>query len=428
MPDYRIKSVHAVQVQSRRHNMAVSARVETMDGAVGKALCYAGVSVGTHEVHFQYDGGNRWGGLGCMSAVRNVNTTIADTILGMDVRNQFEIDQAMLSIQGNGSASVGGNAIAAVSAAVLKAGAAATQMPLYRYIGGENACMLPVPGAPAFSGGERWGGAVHTHGNKPTGAFQCFGYDSFSEASSAAWDMYHLFAKELEKRGVTEGDWFFYRIPAGIFKHSDEELFELMADVIHKTGNDGKAGIQIDVAADCYYDRNHKRYRGLFSKEERDRDQLLAYYLKLIDTYPFVSIEDAFYEDDYESHAILREKSGIQIVGDDLYTTMRERVSKGVETGATNVMLLKVNQVGSISQAFEAARFAHECGMGVMPCESRGEDEDIADYCVGLGTECVREMAILNNGANRFLEIEDELGSKAKFWGKRGLKGRKFQE
>ena len=408
--------------------MAVSARVETMDGAVGKALCYAGVSVGTHEVHFQYDGGNRWGGLGCMSAVRNVNTIIADTILGMDVRNQFEIDQAMLSIQGNGSASVGGNAIAAVSAAVLKAGAAATQMPLYRYIGGENACMLPVPGAPAFSGGERWGGAVHTHGNKPTGAFQCFGYDSFSEASSAAWDMYHLFAKELEKRGVTEGDWFFYRIPAGIFKHSDEELFDLMADVIHKTGNDGKAGIQIDVAADCYYDRNHKRYRGLFSKEERDRDQLLAYYLKLIDTYPFVSIEDAFYEDDYESHAILREKSGIQIVGDDLYTTMRERVSKGVETGATNVMLLKVNQVGSISQAFEAARFAHECGMGVMPCESRGEDEDIADYCVGLGTECVREMAILNNGANRFLEIEDELGSKAKFWGKRGLKGRKFQE
>lgn len=136
MPDYRIKSVHAVQVQSRRHNMAVSARVETMDGAVGKALCYAGVSVGTHEVHFQYDGGNRWGGLGCMSAVRNVNTIIADTILGMDVRNQFEIDQAMLSIQGNGSASVGGNAIAAVSAAVLKAGAAATQMPLYRYIGG----------------------------------------------------------------------------------------------------------------------------------------------------------------------------------------------------------------------------------------------------------------------------------------------------
>lgn len=106
---------------------------------------------------------------------------------------------------------------------------------------------------------------------------------------------------------MTEGDWFFYRIPAGIFKHSDEELFELMADVIHKTGNDGKAGIQIDVAADCYYDRNHKRYRGLFSKEERDRDQLLAYYLKLIDTYPFVSIEDAFYEDDYESHAILRE-------------------------------------------------------------------------------------------------------------------------
>ena len=97
MPDYRIKSVHAVQVQSRRHNMAVSARVETMDGAVGKALCYAGVSVGTHEVHFQYDGGNRWGGLGCMSAVRNVNTIIADTILGMDVRNQFEIDQAQQS-------------------------------------------------------------------------------------------------------------------------------------------------------------------------------------------------------------------------------------------------------------------------------------------------------------------------------------------
>ena len=178
-----IKKVHAIQVYTRRHVLGIKAFVETEGGAKGQAECSAGVSIGSHEVHFESDGGTRWGGKGCTKAVNSINTVINDTLRGMDVTNQYELDRAMLQIGGDGKNAVGGNAIAAVSAACLKAGAAALEIPLYRYIGGERACMLPVPGAPAYSGGERWGGGVHPTGNKPTTAFQCYDFGSFAEAS-----------------------------------------------------------------------------------------------------------------------------------------------------------------------------------------------------------------------------------------------------
>lgn len=422
-----IKKFDAIQVYTRRHVLGIKAFVETEGGAKGQAECSAGVSIGSHEVHFEYDGGTRWGGKGCTKAVNSINTVINDTLRGMDVTNQYELDRAMLQIGGDGKNAVGGNAIAAVSAACLKAGAAALEIPLYRYIGGERACMLPVPGAPAYSGGERWGGGVHPTGNKPTTAFQCYDFGSFAEASYAGWEVYRIWEEEMFKRDIPETDAFFFKIQKGKFKDSDEGIFELMADCIRKAGYENKVGIQIDFAADTYYDRETKLYRGLLYEKPRDRDELMDYYIKIIRTYPFVSVEDPFYEDDYESHALLTSKVDIQVVGDDLYTTMRERVQKGVLLGATNAMLLKVNQVGSITEALEAARFAHESGLAVMPCESRGEDQDIADYCVGIGAESVREMAVLNKAANRFLEIEEELGGRAQFWGKKGLKGKKFQ-
>lgn len=425
--DFRIKKIHAIQAYTRRHVLGILATVETEGGAIGKALCGSGVSIGSHEVHFEYDGGSRWGGNGCTKAVNNVNTIINDVLCGMDVTDQYAIDQAMLNIGGDGRLSVGGNAIAAVSAACLKAGAAALGIPLYRYIGGENAFMLPVPGAPAFIGGTRWGGGVHPSGNKPSAAFQCFDFSTFSEASYAGWEVYQLWKEEMEKRGIPESDAFFFKILEGKFKGSDEGIFELMAECIHRAGYDDRVGIQIDFAADTYYDRESKLYKGLLFERPRNRDEQMDYYVKLIRTYPFVSIEDPFYEDDYESHALLTSMVDIQVVGDDLYTTMKERVEQGVKAKSTNVMLLKVNQVGSISEALDAARHAHNCGLGVMPCESRGEDEDIADYCVGINAESVREMAVLNKAANRFLEIEQELGGKARFWGKRGLKGDRFQ-
>lgn len=427
MADYRIKRVHALQVYNRRHTLAVQATVETEGGAIGKAICSAGVSIGSHEVHFEYDGGTRWGGKGVTKAVNNINTLVNDALKGMDVTDQRALDYAMLAIGGNGRQAVGGNAIAAVSAACLKAGAAALGIPLYRYIGGENACRLPVPGVPAFSGHRRWGGGVSECGNKPTAAFQCYDFSSFSEASYAGWDVWRIWRDEMDKRDIPEGDWFFYRIQEGKLKNSDEEIFEIMANCIDKAGYRDRIGIQIDFASDTYYDREKQLYRGLLCPGPLDRDQLMDFYLKLIRTYPFVSVEDPFYEDDYESHALLTAQVDIQVVGDDLYTTMYDRLDEGVRTKATNTMLLKVNQVGSISEAFDAARYARDCGYGVMPCESRGEDRDIADYCVGLDAGSVREMAVLNDAANRFLEIEEELGGRAKFWGKKGLKGKRFQ-
>ena len=158
---------------------------------------------------------------------------IIDILCVMDVTILFDLDLAMLQINGDGKGTLGGNAVAAVSAACLKAGAAAMGLPLYRYIGGDNACMLPVPGAPALAGGTRWGGSVHPHGNKPTAAFQCYDFNSFSEASYAGWDVYRIWNEEMDKRDISECDAFFYKILEGKFKDSDEEIFELMAECIH---------------------------------------------------------------------------------------------------------------------------------------------------------------------------------------------------
>ena len=422
-----IKRIYAQQVFTPRHVMGVEAIVETEGGYIGRATCNSGVSVGTHEVKFAYDGGNRWGGRGVYSAVHAVNTLINDALCGMDVTRQYDLDHAMLAIQGDGKAACGGNAIAAVSAALLKAGAKAEGVPLYRYIGGERACRLPVPAAAAFIGDNRWGGGVTNPGMKPSVSLQSYDFSSFSEASYAAWEVYTIWQEEMKKRDIPEGITFMYVIQKGKFKNSDEEIFELMANCIHRAGYDGRIGIQIDFASDTYYDRQTKMYRGLLFEAPRDRDAMLDYYIKLINAYPFVSIEDPFYEDDYESHALLTRQVDIQVVGDDLFTTSKARMQKGIEAGACNTMLLKVNQVGTISDAFDAVQFAYDNGYGVMPCESRGEGADIADYCVGIGAGSVREQAILSPAANRFMEIEAELGAQATFWGKKGLKGKRFQ-
>ncbi len=189
-------------------------------------------------------------------------------------------------------------------------------MPLYRYIGGERACRLPVPAAAAFIGDNRWGGGVTNPGMKPSVSFQSYDFSSFSEASYAAWEVYTIWQEEMKKRDIPEGITFMYVIQKGKFKNSDEEIFELMANCIHRAGYDGRIGIQIDFASDTYYDRQTKMYRGLLFEAPRDRDAMLDYYIKLINAYPFVSIEDPFYEDDYESHALLTRQVDIQVVGD----------------------------------------------------------------------------------------------------------------
>jgi len=427
MSDSTIVSVRAQQVYTKRGHPGIEAIVKTQDGSEGRGMCTSGISIGTHEVKFTFDGGTKWKGKGVMGAVENVNKIIGPAIIGMDASKQAEIDHALLNIVPNAKGELGGNAIASVSAAVLKAGAKSLGLPLYRHIGGANAMYLPVPGVGVFMGDKRYGGGVTTPYPKPTNSILCYDFETFADASYAAWEIFELWQNEMSKlyKGATQSEHNFYLIPEGVVK-SDEELWEICAKVISDAGYEGRAGIQMDVAADTYYDCDAQVYRGLFSSKSMTKDKLMKYYQKIIKNFPIVCIEDPFNEDDYDSHAELTSLVDIQIVGDDLFTTMKDRVAYGASQGAANCVLLKVNQVGTITEALEMIQLAYKYNYGIMPCESRGEGVDIADYCVGINAGSVREQAI-GEIANRFLEIEQELGPAGKFIGKMGLKGKRFQ-
>ena len=425
MASHEIASVDAMQVFTNRSHPGIEVKIKLADGVEQSAMCTAGNSVGVHEIPFAYDGGTKWKGLGVSKAVEGVIKDIAPVIIGMDASNQHAVDQAMLNLPPDIRARIGGNAIAATSAAVLKAGAASLGVPLYKHIGGENAMFIPVCGSPALAGSNRYGGGVTTPDLKPTLSFMCYDYNSYSEASYAAWEVQTEWEKIIEAKGGVADFASFYHVPVGLFQ-SDEEIWDLMMEAVVASGNEGKIGFQMDCAATCYYDQKENLYRGIFSAKPKTPEELLEYYLMIIKKYPFVILEDPFFEDDYESHAKLTKATDIQIVGDDLFTTMTERVKQGAACGAANTVLLKVNQVGTISQSLEMIQEAYRLGYGVMPCESRGEGPTIADYCVGINACSVREGGT-GATANRFLEIEKELGSKAKYQGKHGLMGKRFR-
>ncbi len=415
----KIKSVTAREVFSRRGHPGIEAMVRTEDGARGRAMATAGLSICEHEVKFVYDGGTRWNGMGVLKAVENVNTVIAKRLVGMDVTRQREIDEAMITLDGTPDKSrLGGNATASVSAAALKAAASSLGIPLYQHIGGANASILPVPCSGAFNGSGRYGGGPGSTGDKPSHSFPCYGFTSFSEAAYAGWEVSREFQQILIRKFKVGSRISGYSgIPPGTVKH-DRELWQAMTEAIENTGYMNRVGIQIDVAAGTYYDRDKGVFRGLFSEEELTRAELIDLYHEMVKTFPVVILEDPLEENDFQGHAILAKELGIEIVGDDLFVTNPVRLQKGIDVGAANTMLLKVNQVGTMSEAFDAVELAYRYGYGVMPCASRGEGEAIADYVVGLGTEQMRGGAT----SNRLLSIETELGSTAKFLGKKGLK------
>jgi len=426
--DLRIESVMARQVLSMRGHPGVEAKVITENGACGVAMATAGLSMGEHEVQFVYDGGERWGGLGVTKAVSNVNDIIAPVLRGADATRQRKIDEILIELDGTPNKSkLGGNATASVSAAVLRAGAASLGIPLYQHIGGINACTLPVPGAEVGGGNTRYGRS-EGGGDKPSYSFQCYGFNTFAEAAYAGAEVQKALQRLIRERlNMTfPGRMFqFQFIQAGVIKH-DREIWDIMTEAINSSGYEGKVGIQVDSGACTYYDKDKDVFVGLFSREDKTRDDLIELYKDMVKNYPFVILEDPLDENDYEGHAILTKELGIQIVGDDLFTTNVERLKHGIEVGACNAFLLKVNQAGTISEAFDTALLAHREGYDVMPCGSRGEGVALADYAVGLGVGTIRGSAI-GPSADRFLEIESELGSKAKFFGKAGLKGFRFK-
>ena len=419
-----IISVHARQVYSDRGHPGIEATVKTENGAVGVALCTAGISVGQHEVQFAYDGGTKWRGRGVQKAVDSVNQVIAPALKGMDAARQMEIDDRMLHLGGpEAKLRLGGNATAAVSAAALKAGAAGLGIPLYQHIGGVNACTLAVPGEISFVGSDRYGSGKRS-GGKPTYSFMAYGFDTFSDASYAVWDLMTEWRDVLNRKfGIPKVSRTSHPvIPAGMIRH-DREMWDLMTETLIRLGYAGKVGFQVDVAAATYFEKDRNRFVGLISAEDKTREDLMEGYRKMVKDYPFIILEDPLDEDDYEGHAILTRELGIQVVGDDLFTTNTERLQKGIDAGAANTVLLKVNQIGTITEAFEMVQMAYRNGYGVMPCDSRGEGADIADYSVGLNCGTIRESATGPRG-NRLLQIEAELGKRAVFLGGKGLKGK----
>jgi enolase len=419
-----IQSVTAREVFTGRGHPGIEAAVITENGSRGVAMATAGLSVGKHEVQFVYDGGSRWEGLGVLRAVRNVQEIIAPALKGADATKQRKIDGLLVELDGTPNrAKLGGNATASVSAAVLQAGAASLGIPLYQHIGGVNACLLPVPCAGSFSGCGRYGGGPpgSSTGDKPSHSFPCYGFDSFAEASYAGWEISRQFGRILSERFNAGSRVLGYSgIAPGVVSH-DRELWDAMAEAIERAGYASRAGIQIDVAAGTYYDEERGVFTGLFSKEDKTREELIELYREMVKSYPVVILEDPLGEEDYEGHAILARELGIEIVGDDLFTTNPVRLQQGIEVGGANAMLLKVNQVGTISEAFDAVQMAYRAGYGVMPCSSRGEGVALADYVVGLRTGHLRGGA-LGPMANRFLEIEAELGDRAQFPGADALR------
>lgn len=425
----RIETVTARQVFSMRGHPGIEAKVITENGACGVALATAGLSIGEHEIPFLYDGGERWGGMGVTKAVDNVKNIIGPAIKGADASKQRNVDEILIELRNKiGVAKLGGNATASVSAAVLIAGAMSLGIPLYQHVGGVNACTLPVPGAEVGGGNTRYGHG-EGGGDKPSFSFQCYDFDTFADASYAGVQVQKELQRLIKERfNMTfPGRMFqFQFIQAGMIEH-DREIWEIMTEAINRCGYEGKVGIQMDSGACTYYDKEKKVYTGIFSRGEKTRDEMIELYKEMVRDYPFVILEDPLDENDYEGHAILAKELGIQIVGDDLFTTNVERLKHGIEVGACNVFLLKVNQVGTITEAFDTVLLAKRGGYDVMPCGSRGEGIALVDYTVGLGAGTTRGGAI-GPSADRFMEIEEELGSKAKFWGKAGLKGSKFRE
>jgi enolase len=408
---------------AQRGVLSLEVTVTADDGAVGISTPETGVSTGTHEAKFLLDGGDRYGGLGVRRAAETVTRVIGPHLAGMEVTDQLGIDQAMIELDGTpNKARLGANSIVGVSLAVIKAAAASCGLSLFRYIGGANACTLPIPIVGIGAGG-RYRDPGNSRWFKPSYEFCAYGAGRYSLALEMSWRCAEE-VKKLLKAKYPEKYNPSYRNTglAGVI-NDDRELLEIMSESIQRCGYEGEVGLYFDCAADVYYEKDIDRYVGIFSPGEKSRDELISLLLDYVKTYPIVSLEDPLREDDFEGIAIATKELGIEIVGDDLFTTNANRLRRGIAAGAANSMVLKITQVGSVSEALAACRLALANGYNVHPCGSRGDNDSIGDFAVGLNAGQIRA-----SGHNRMLAIEDELGSNAVWLGKAAYKGWRNQQ
>ncbi|WP_457620059.1 phosphopyruvate hydratase [Methanopyrus sp.] len=416
----RIVSVKAREVLDSRGEPTVEVEVELEDGTVGRAMVPSGASTGTYEALELRDGDDRYGGKGVRRAVRNVEEIIAPEIEGLDATAQPDIDRTMIELDGTENKShLGANAILGVSLAVARAAAKSLGVPLYRYLGGPTARRLPVPFMNVINGGEHAGNELdfQEHMIVP------HGFESFSEALRAGVETYHVLGELLEEEygpiATNVGDEGGYAPP---MKDMVEPL-EALVEAIEEAGYapDKEIALALDAAASEFYDEDSGTYRAY--GQEYTRDELIDVYKDLVSQYPIVSIEDPLHEEDFRGFAKITKELGdeIQIVGDDLFVTNPDRLRKGIETGAANALLLKVNQIGTLTEALEAGELALQHGYGVMVSHRSGDTEDtfIADLAVALGCGQIKTGAPARSSRtakyNRLLRIEEDLAGTAEF-------------
>ena len=418
MTQFKITDVRAREIIDCRGYPTVQVDVWVNNTALGRANVPSGRSTGSHEAFELRDGGKRYAGFGVMKAIDNVNKIIALEVVGKDVRDQRKLDKLMIEMDGTQNKTrLGANAILGVSLAIAKAAAYSLRIPLYQYID-TNAYILPVPVLDLIEGGMIAASDLdfQEHQVIPVGA------ESFSEAIRMGMEVYYELGKILaEKWGKhslnvgVEGGY----TPPGM--KDPREAFDAELLAIEKLGYEGKFVLGLDCAASHLYNKNTGRYK-LMGKEIT-REELMDFYKDLVSSYPLQSIEDPLEEEDFDGFAELARTLNIQIIGDDLFVTNINRLRKGVKKGAANALLLKVNQIGTLSEALDAAQFAFNNGYGVQVSERSGQTEDtwLADLTVGLNAGQIKTgvaRAERTSKYNRLLQIEEELGPVAKYAGR----------
>jgi len=330
----------------------------------------------------------------------------------------------MIALDGTPTkAKLGANAIVGVSLAVVKAAAASAGLPLYQYIGGPNACTIPIPIVNAGLGG-RYRDPGQTRWLKPSFEYLAYGAGSFWRAHEICWEIKRELGKMVVGRFGSAVLNYNGEVALGGYLKDDRELLDMMTEAITKAGYEGQIGIYVDMAAGTYYQEDIDRYVGFMAEGQRTRDDMLKHYQSLIQNYPFVSMEDPLREEDMEGHALFTRELGIEIVGDDLFTTNIRRLKMGADIGAANSMVLKITQVGTVSEALDACQECYRRGYNVHPCGSRGDAASIVDFAVGLNAGQVRAGGAEGNaGYKRCLAIERELGKAAVWPGKAAFQG-----
>jgi enolase len=411
-----ISRTHARQILDSRGNPTVEVDITLESGAFGRAAVPSGASTGVHEALELRDGGSAWGGKGVTKAVANANGEIADAVRGLDAGDQRAVDERLVELDGTeNKGRLGANAILGVSLAVAKAAAADAGVSLFRHLGGEEASTLPVPMLNVINGG------AHAQNSIDLQEFMVVpaGGSTFSDALRVGAEVFHALKALLHERGLATavGDEGGFAPDLG----SSEEAIEAVLEAAERAGHRDSVAIALDPAATELYEDGRYRFEG----RDESGDGMVEHLARLVERYPIVSIEDGLAEDDWSSWRALTEVAGssVQLVGDDIFVTNRERLRRGIMENVGNAILIKVNQIGTLTETLDTMTMAREAGYACVMSHRSGETEDttIADLAVATGCGQIKTGAPSRSDRvakyNQLLRIEEELGDRAVYPG-----------